>query len=108
MEQRVQAFEQQKALEELDRTVQTLQNRYGADFDANEVVAKALAVGSTDLESVYKQIKFDSVYEDAQVIRQLREKKAKETEQITSRVTKRRGADPPSRHACNPRASRSI
>jgi predicted metal-dependent hydrolase len=84
LEQRVQAFEQQKAMEELDRTVRTLQNRYGADFDANEVVARALAVGSTDLESIYKQIKFDSVYEDAQVVRQLREKKAKETEQITT------------------------
>ena len=36
LEQRVQAFEQQKAMEELDRTVETLQSRYGSDFDANE------------------------------------------------------------------------
>jgi predicted metal-dependent hydrolase len=83
LEQRVQAFEQQKAMEELDRTVETLQNRYGTDFDANEVVSKALAIGSTDLEAVYKQMKFDSIYEDAQAIRQIRAKKAQETEQIT-------------------------
>jgi len=84
LEQRVQAFEQQKAMDELERTVESLQNRYGSDFDANEVVAKALALGSTDLEAVYKQIAFDKVYEDAQAIRQLREKKAQETEQITN------------------------
>lgn len=83
LEQRVQAFEQQKAMEELERTVETLQNRYGSDFDANEVVAKALALGSTDLEAVYKQIAFDKVYEDAQVVRTLREKKAQEAAQIT-------------------------
>jgi len=83
LEQRVQAFEQQKAMEELDRTVATLQSRYGSDFDANEVVSKALAIGSTDLEAVYKQMKFDSIYEDAQVVRELRAKKAQETEQLT-------------------------
>jgi len=83
LEQRVQAFEQQKAMEELERTVEALQNRYGSDFDANEVVAKALALGSTDLENVYKSIAFDKVYEDAQVVRTLREKKAQEAAQIT-------------------------
>lgn len=84
LDQRIQAFEQQRAMDELERTVQTLQTRYGSDFDANEVVSKALALGSSDLEAVYKQIKFDSVYEDAKAIRQLREKKAQETEQITN------------------------
>jgi len=83
LEQRVQAFEQQKAMEELDRTVATLQSRYGSDFDANEVVSKALAIGSTDLEAVYKQIAFDKVYEDALTVRQLREKRANEQKQIT-------------------------
>jgi uncharacterized protein YeeX (DUF496 family) len=83
LEQRVQAFEQVQAMEELERTIETLQNRYGSDFDANEVVSKALFMGTSDLEAVYKQIAFDRVYEDAQSIRQIREKAAKETEQIT-------------------------
>ncbi len=83
LEQRIQAFEQQKAMDELDRTVQNLQARYGSDFDANEVVAKALAIGSSDLEAVYKQIAFDKVYEDAKAIRQIREKQANEKTQTT-------------------------
>jgi predicted metal-dependent hydrolase len=83
LEQRVQAFEQQKAMDELERTVQSLEQRYGSDFDANEVVAKALALGSTDLEAVYKQIAFDKVYEDAKALRLIREKKAVEAQQIT-------------------------
>ena len=83
LEQRIQAFEQQKAMDELERTVQSLQNRYGADFDANEVVAKALATGSSDLESVYKQIAFDRVYEQS---RSIRENAAKQNE-VKDKVT---------------------
>jgi predicted metal-dependent hydrolase len=82
LEQRVQAFEQQKAMDELERTVKSLEQRYGSDFDANEVIAKALASGSTDLEAVYKQIAFDKVYEDARAIRQIREKKTVEDQRI--------------------------
>jgi hypothetical protein len=43
----------------LERTISTLQGRYGEDFDANEVVAAALATGNDDLEAVYKQVAFD-------------------------------------------------
>jgi predicted metal-dependent hydrolase len=82
LEQRVQAFEQQKAMDELERTVKSLEQRYGSDFDADEVVAKALATGSTDLEAVYKQIAFDKVYEDARAVRQIREKKTAEDQRI--------------------------
>ena len=83
LEQRIQAFEQQKAMDELERTVQSLQSKYGSDFDANEVVSKALALGSSDLEAVYKQLAFDKVYEDAKAVRVLREKKAQEQAQVT-------------------------
>jgi hypothetical protein len=65
LEQRIAAFEQSKAMDELTRTIDTLQSKYGEDFDADEVVAKALATGSTDLESVFKQITFDKVYSKA-------------------------------------------
>lgn len=83
LDQRLAAFEQQKAMEQLERTVQSLQTRYGSDFDANEVVAKALALGSSDLEAVYKQVAFDRLYEDASAVRHLREKKAQEQTQVT-------------------------
>lgn len=65
LEQRISAFEQQKAMDELTRTIDSLQSKYGDDFNADEVVAKALAVGSTDLEAVFKQITFDKVYSKA-------------------------------------------
>jgi uncharacterized protein YeeX (DUF496 family) len=65
LEQRIAAFEQQKAMEDLTRTIDSLQSKYGDDFNADEVVAKALATGSTDLEAVFKQITFDKVYSKA-------------------------------------------
>jgi hypothetical protein len=83
LEQRVQAFEHQKAADELERTVASLQAKY-EDFDANEVVSKALALGSTNLEAVYKQISFDKVYEDAKAIRQIRSQAATDEQTRTS------------------------
>lgn len=65
LEQRIVAFEQQKAMDDLTRTIDSLQSKYGDEFNADEVVAKALAVGSTDLEAVFKQITFDKVYSKA-------------------------------------------
>ena len=63
LEKRIASFEEQQALSEIERTVSGLQARYGEDFDANEVVAKALATGNSDLEAVYKQIAFDRLWE---------------------------------------------
>ena len=83
LEQRVMAFEQDKALSELERKVQSLQNRYGEDFDANEVVAKALATGSTDLESVYKQIAFDRLYDQSLSARKQIAKRDEEKVKVT-------------------------
>lgn len=65
LEQRIAAFEQQKAMDELQRTIESLQGKYGDDFNTDEVVATALAKGSTDLEAVFKQITFDKVYSKA-------------------------------------------
>lgn len=65
LEKRLQSFEQQKAEEQLTRTIDSLQSKYGDDFNADEVVAKALATGATDLEAVFKQVAFDKVYSKA-------------------------------------------
>ena len=65
LEQRIAAFEQQKAMDELTRTIDKLQSKYGEDFNPDEVVAKAIATGVTDLEAVFKQITFDKVYSTA-------------------------------------------
>ena len=65
MEKRLASFEQQRAMDELTKTIDTLQSKYGDDFNADEVVAKALATGATDLEAVFKQVAFDKVYSKA-------------------------------------------
>ena len=65
LEQRIAAFEQQKAMDELQRTIESLQGKYGEDFNADQVVATALAKGSTDLEAIFKQLAFDKVYSKA-------------------------------------------
>jgi hypothetical protein len=41
LEQRIAAFEQSKAMDELTRTIDSLQSKYGDDFNADEIVAKA-------------------------------------------------------------------
>ena len=65
LEQRIAAFEQSKAMDELTKTIDKLQSKYGEDFNPDEVVAKAMASGSTDLEAIFKQITFDKVYSKA-------------------------------------------
>ena len=65
LEQRIQAFEQSKAMDELTKTIDKLQSKYGEDFNPDEVVAKAIATGMTDLEAVFKQVAFDKVYSKA-------------------------------------------
>lgn len=65
LEKRLIAFEQKQAMDELSRTIDSLQSKYGDDFNADEVVAKALATGQTDLEAIYKQIAFDRIYSKA-------------------------------------------
>jgi hypothetical protein len=59
LDQRLAAFEEQQMVDKLESELSVLQARYGDDFDANEVVASALASGATNLESVYKTIAFD-------------------------------------------------
>jgi hypothetical protein len=67
LEQRIAIFEQERAMSELEKTIESLQARYGEAFEADEVVAKALATGSTDLEAIFKQIAFDKVFDKAAV-----------------------------------------
>lgn len=62
LEQRLQQFEMSQARTELERTIGTLQQRFGDDFKPNEVVNAAIAAGTTDLEGVYKQMAFDRLF----------------------------------------------
>lgn len=82
LETRIQAFEQEKAMRDLERTVESLSKRYGELFDAEEVVAKALATGNTDLEAVYKQIAFDRLFEQSKVTSAVKTKRAEDEQKV--------------------------
>lgn len=100
LEQRLAVFEQERAMTELERTIESLQARYGEAFDADEVVAKALATGSTDLEAVFKQIAFDKVFEKAAVTSKVKSEEearlqAKRDAAIVSGATSGKQTTPP-------------
>ena len=76
LESRMKAFEQQKALQDLEKTVESLSRKYGDAFDADEVIAKALATGNSNLEAVYKQTAFDRIFEQNLTNSQVKAKKA--------------------------------
>jgi predicted metal-dependent hydrolase len=82
LDQRIRAFEEQQAMAELERTVSTLQSKYGEDFDANEVVSQALVMGSTDLEAVYKQIHFDRLLAKTQAQNAISSQQAQEDAKV--------------------------
>lgn len=82
LETRIQAFEQEKAMRELENQIESLSRRYGETFDANEVVAKALATGSTNLEATYKQIAFDRLFDKTRSQEFATKVKADETKKI--------------------------
>lgn len=82
LENRLRSFEEQQAMNELEKNIQTLQQRYGEDFDANEVVSQALALGTSNLEAVYKQIAFDRLYSREQAVREMQTQKQRKEQEI--------------------------
>jgi hypothetical protein len=82
LESRIKAFEQEKAVRDLEKSVELLSKKYGDAFDADEVIAKALATGNPNLEAVYKQTAFDRIFEQSLTASQLKAKKAEEEKAI--------------------------
>jgi hypothetical protein len=67
-ESRFAEFERYQQEQVLDRTLAGLQEKYGDDFDANEVIAAAVErqiSGPHELESVYRDLMFDKFYAQA-------------------------------------------
>ncbi|NDA07699.1 MAG: hypothetical protein EBZ21_08100 [Flavobacteriia bacterium] len=77
IDERVSAFERMQAQQRLESEISRLKSTYGDDFDPQEVVAAAVAQGSTNLEAVFKQIAFDRLAARQKVSS---EKAAKQTE----------------------------
>lgn len=82
LESRIRAFEEQQAMQELERTIAGLQNKYGEDFDPNEVVSVALAKGTSDLEGVYKQIAFDRLHNRERARDHIKTEKAQQEQKV--------------------------
>lgn len=61
LEQRIAAFEKAQAQQQLEAEIGRLQTKYGDSFNAQEVLAQAVASGDSDLERVYKLIDYDRV-----------------------------------------------
>jgi hypothetical protein len=55
-------LEYKNTLQQVEKEILTLEAKYGEDFNRDEVIARALASGSTDLEQTFKLIQFDKVY----------------------------------------------
>jgi len=83
LESRIRSFEEQQAFLELERTIGNLQQKYGEEFDANEVVATALATGSTDLESIHKQLAYDKIRQQQLVNQKVNQENKRKTAQVT-------------------------
>jgi len=85
LNQRLAALEQERAMDALIKTIDTLQEKYGEEFNADEVVFRANQLGSTDLEAVFKQMAFDKVYSD-------KSKASKKLEEEQARLNAKRNA----------------
>lgn len=83
LDQRLSSFEERETQANIERTVSNLKARY-ADFDANEVVAGALRVGTDDLEGIYKQISFDKMMARQEVERKAAEAGASATAKVVA------------------------
>jgi hypothetical protein len=57
-------LEYKQTLSEVEKEIQSLEGKYGEDFNREEVIAKALATGSTDLEATFKMIHFDRIFQE--------------------------------------------
>ena len=84
LDARLSQYEQQQANRELSEAVGILQQRYGADFDAREVVQRAFAQNRMDLEGVYKEIAFDRMRQGQQAADQQRS--AEEAKRIAAKT----------------------
>jgi hypothetical protein len=69
LNQKIQSFEQVQAQAQLEKEVNRLGNQY-QDFNAPEVITQALRMGTDDLEAVYKQMSYDRLVREVEIMRQ--------------------------------------
>jgi hypothetical protein len=78
LEARIAQLDQREAEQELAAEVQRLQNLYGEDFNADEVVARAIDLKTIDLHGVFKQMAFDRMFAERQAQQTVAQRQAQE------------------------------
>lgn len=73
-------LEHERTLSTIENELNSLEAKYGDDFDREEVIAKALAIGSSDLEATFKMIHFDRVYAEKKAAEKKQAELANRTE----------------------------
>lgn len=72
-------MEYHQTLASVEKEIIDLEQKYGNDFNREEVIARALATGSQDLEATFKLLQFDKVFTE----RKMATNKVAETTQRT-------------------------
>jgi len=86
-DQRLQQAESFRAEQELQTALRVLQNQFGEDFNANEVVSRAVQQGRMDLANVYKEIACDRLFAQQQAQAEVqRRQQAEEQQRIAAKA----------------------
>ena len=89
-------LEYQQTLSQVEKEILDLERKYGEDFDREEVIARALATGSQNLEETFKLIQFDKVYAERteatkKVAETTKRTQAKKSAQVVSGASSSKG-----------------
>jgi hypothetical protein len=89
-------LEYKQTLSEVENEIIALERKYGEDFNREEVIVKALASGSQNLEETFKLIQFDRVYSERgeatrKVAQTSQRTQAKKSAQVVSGGSSSRG-----------------
>ncbi len=89
-------LEYQQTLSQVEKEIIDLERKYGEDFDREEVIARALATGSQNLEETFKLIQFDKVYAERteatkKVAETTKRTQAKKSAQVVSGASSSKG-----------------
>lgn len=94
-----QELEFKETVTSIEKELQSLEVKYGEDFNRDEVIAKALETNSTDLEATFKLIQFDRVYTESKnankkLAETTQRTQAKKSAQVVSGSSSARGGQP--------------
>ena len=82
LNQKISSFEQAQAQAELQQEISRLQNQY-PDFVATDVIKTALDMGVDNLEAVYKQMAYDKIVHELNVMKQAQDVMSQQSNQVT-------------------------